>query len=160
MTAKRTYEGLFLIDAGQPDFEAASQPIRTLLARYQADVLSIKPWDERRLAYEIQGRRRGLYVLAYFAVEPAHMSEIEHDAELSEQILRSMILHKETLTQEQIDAETPVTSGASRVGQDEDILPPPEEEEPRGRRGEEGGEFRGRRRSREEGAPEEEGEQA
>ena len=54
MTAKRTYEGLFLLDAAQPDFEAASRPVRALLERYQADVLSIKPWDERRLAYEIQ----------------------------------------------------------------------------------------------------------
>lgn len=144
MTAKRTYEGLFLLDAGQPDFEAASRPVRSLLERYQADILSIKPWDERRLAYEIQGRRRGLYVLTYFAVDPAHMSEIEHDCELSEQILRSMILHKEALTQEQINAETPVTSGASRVGQEEEEAPAGDEEEDRRpRRGE--GEGRPRR---------------
>ncbi len=143
MTAKRTYEGLFLLDAGQPDFEAASQSVRALLARYQADILSIKPWDERRLAYEIQGRRRGLYALTYFAVDPAHMSEIEHDCELSEQILRSMILHKEALTQEQINAETPVTSGASRVGQEEEEAPASEEEDRPSRRGE--GEGRPRR---------------
>ncbi len=144
MTAKRTYEGLFLLDAGQPDFEAASRPVRSLLERYQADILSIKPWDERRLAYEIQGRRRGLYVLTYFAVDPAHMSEIEHDCELSEQILRSMILHKEALTQEQINAETPVTSGASRVGQEEEEAPAGDEEEDRRpRRGD--GEGRPRR---------------
>ncbi len=143
MTAKRTYEGLFLLDAAQPDFEAASRPVRALLERYQADVLSIKPWDERRLAYEIQGRRRGLYVLTYFAVDPAHMSEIEHDCELSEQILRSMILHKEALTQEQINAETPVTSGASRVGQEEEEAPAGEEEDRPSRRSE--GEARPRR---------------
>jgi len=165
MTAKRTYEGLFLLDAGQPDFEAASRPVRALLERYQADILSIKPWDERRLAYEIQGRRRGLYVLTYFAVDPAHMSEIEHDCELSEQILRSMILHKEALTQEQINAETPVTSGASRVGQEEEEAPASDEEEDRRpRRGE--GEGRPRRsrevqdKEADENASEDEGEPA
>jgi len=165
MTAKRTYEGLFLLDAGQPDFEAASRPVRGLLERYQADILSIKPWDERRLAYEIQGRRRGLYVLTYFAVDPAHMSEIEHDCELSEQILRSMILHKEALTQEQINAETPVTSGASRVGQEEEEAPAGDEEEDRRpRRGE--GEGRPRRsrevqsKDADENASEDEGEPA
>ena len=133
MTAKRNYEGLFLLDAGNPDFEVASQPVRTVLGRYQAEILSIKPWDERRLAYEIQGRRRGLYILAYFAADPASMTEIERDCELSEQILRSIILHKEVLTQEQINAETPVTSGASRVGAEEVVGEPPAEEPRRDR---------------------------
>lgn len=133
MTAKRTYEGLFLLDAGNPDFESASAAVKTILGRYNAEILAIKPWDERRLAYEVQGRRRGLYVLAYFSADPAVLAEVERDCELSEQILRSMILHKEALTPEQINAETPFTSGASRGGE-EPIIPEPVEEPPRRRR--------------------------
>ena len=153
MTAKRNYEGLFLLDAGNPDFESASQPVRTILGRSQADILSLKPWDERRLAYEIQGRRRGLYVLAYFAADPASLSEIERDCELSEQVLRSMILHKETLTQEQINAETPVTSGASRVGAGEEVIGEPPAEDPRRDRGDRDRGDRDRGRGRDFEAP-------
>ena len=106
----KTYEGMFLLDAGNPDFQAACEPIRTILSRYQAQVLSMKPWEERRLAYEIAGRKRGLYVLVYFQAPPAALTEIEHDCRLEERILRSLILRKEKISDEVIHAETPATA--------------------------------------------------
>jgi small subunit ribosomal protein S6 len=114
MSQKKTYEGMFLLDPGNADFQAASQPVRNVLTRNEAEILVIKPWDERRLAYEVQGHRRGLYVLTYFQVDPAHIAEIDRDCQLSEQILRSLILRREHLSDEQIHAETPVTSAAGR----------------------------------------------
>ena len=71
MAEMKTYEGMFLVDAGNPDFDAATAPIRTVLDRSAAEVLSFKPWDERRLAYEIKGRKRALYVLSYFKLDRA-----------------------------------------------------------------------------------------
>ncbi len=73
---KKTYEAMFLLDASSSDFEAASEPIRAVLERSEAETLSMKAWDERRLAYEIKGHRRGLYVLAYFHADPLKISEI------------------------------------------------------------------------------------
>jgi len=105
-----TYEGMFLLDSSGSDFNAASQPVTNILARYEAQVLAMKPWDDRRLAYEIQGRKRALYVLAYFKLDPAKVVEIEHDCELDERILRSLILRRDTLTDAQINAPTPATS--------------------------------------------------
>lgn len=110
---KRTYEGMFLVDAGN-EFDAASEPISNVLTRYEADVLSMKPWEERRLAYEIQGRRRGLYVLTYFRADPARVTEIEHDVELDERILRGLLLRRDDLTEEQIAAATPATEAQER----------------------------------------------
>jgi small subunit ribosomal protein S6 len=79
--------------------------------RFEAEILSFKPWDERRLAYEIMGRKRGLYVLSYFKLDPLRMHEVEHDCRLDERILRALILRKDRpLTQEQIDAPTPATT--------------------------------------------------
>ena len=109
MDNKKTYEGMFLMDAGNPDFEAATEPIRTVLARSEAEILAIKPWDERRLAYEIQGRKRGLYVLTYFSVDPLKMREIEHDCNLDERIIRSLFLRLEKVTPELLAAQTPAT---------------------------------------------------
>ena len=106
----KTYEGMFLLDAGNPDFQAACEPVRTILSRYQAQVLSMKPWEERRLAYEIAGRKRGLYVLTYFQASPTVMAEIEHDCRLEERILRSLILRKDKITDEVVNADTPATA--------------------------------------------------
>ena len=105
----QSYEGMFLVDSGQPNFEAAVEPIRGILARREAEILSIKPWDDRKLAYEIRGRKRCLYVLCYFRVDPLQVVEIEHDCRLDERILRSLFLRKDRLTPETINAETPAT---------------------------------------------------
>jgi len=88
METKKTYEGMFLLDAGNPDFNAASEPVRNILTRYEAEFLTFKPWDERRLAYEISGRKRGLYVLTYFKLDPLKVREVEHDCRLDERVLR------------------------------------------------------------------------
>jgi len=113
---KKTYEAMFLLDSGNPDFHAASEPARTALERNEAEVVAIKPWDDRRLAYEVRGRKRGLYVLTYFKVLPEKIAEIERDCRLDERILRVMLLRHDRLTDEMIHAETPATSGARRAG--------------------------------------------
>jgi ribosomal protein S6 len=114
MDRKNTYEGMFLVDAGNPDFEAAGEPIRSILERREAEILALKPWDERKLAYRIAGRKRGLYALSYFKAAPAHIAEIEHDCQLDERILRVLILRREGLTEEEIEAETPAMASARR----------------------------------------------
>jgi len=105
----KTYEAMFLLDADNSDFESASAPVREVLARAEAEVLSIKPWDDRRLAYEIKGRKRGLYVLAYFKADPGKMHDMQHDIQLSDRLLRAMILSADHVSDEQINADTPAT---------------------------------------------------
>src|SRR6056297_2862359 len=104
---KNIYEGMFLLDSGTPDFQAATEPVTNVLSRNEAEVLSIKPWDDRKLAYEIKGRRRGMYALCYFQVDPQAMPEIEHDLELDERVLRSLILRQEEVSDEILNAQTP-----------------------------------------------------
>ncbi|MFP4214299.1 MAG: 30S ribosomal protein S6 [Phycisphaerae bacterium] len=108
MNDTMTYEGMFLVEAGR-DFGNASEPIKTVLDRAEAEVLSMKPWDERRLAYEIDGRKRALYVLTYFKADPQNMAELDRDAQLNEGIIRMQVLRREDLSAEEINAETPAT---------------------------------------------------
>ena len=114
----KTYEALFLLDAGNPDFEAASAPVRQVLSRVNADILVFKLWDERRLAYEIKGRKRATYVIAYFKAESTQISELEHDIQLNEQILRAQILAADDMTAEQMNTPTPAETGNSRHWED------------------------------------------
>ena len=122
----KTYEGMFLLEAGQANFEEAVEPVRTLFTRNQAEVLHLKKWDERRLAYEIRGRRRGLYVLAYFKADPVKITDIERDAQLDEKVLRSLILTADQVSAEMMQAKTPAETHAGRPegererGEDED----------------------------------------
>jgi len=120
MNDKRCYEGMFLVDAGKGEFEAATGPIRTVLDRSEAELLSIRPWDERRLTYEIKGRKRALYVLTYFKLDPTKVPEVERDVQLSEEILRALLLRRDHLSDELLNAPTPAMSGVRRSSRDED----------------------------------------
>lgn len=110
----KTYEGMFLLEAGQPSFDEAVQPVRAILDRNGAEVLHMKKWDERRLAYEIEGRRRGLYVLTYFKAPPEKIAEVEHDVKLSEKVLRVLILSADHVTAERMAEPTPAESEPAR----------------------------------------------
>ena len=100
-----TYEGMFVLGTGGADFQAAGEPIRNVLGRYQAEVLMLKCWDERKLAYDIRGHKRGLYALSFFKVDPSRVVEIEHDCQLDERFLRVLILRRDRLTVEEIERE-------------------------------------------------------
>lgn len=99
------YEGLFLFpQAASGNLQAALDHLTDLLARANADVISLGKWDERRLAYEIKGNKRGVYFLAYFRAAGSSLAGLERDCNLSEQILRAMVTRAEHLPQEVIDA--------------------------------------------------------
>lgn len=113
----KTYEAMFLLDAGTPDFESAIQPVRDLLTRINAEVISLRPWDERRLAYEIRGRKRALYVLVYFKADPLTIASLQHDILINEKILRAMVFSADDVTAEEMNAPTPAQGGRRPEGE-------------------------------------------
>ncbi|UCG47736.1 MAG: 30S ribosomal protein S6 [Phycisphaerales bacterium] len=107
---KRLYEAMFLIDSAKAsDWGAAVEVIEKLLKRSRAEIVSIRKWDERKLAYEVNRQTRGTYVLTYFRVEGRRVPEIEKNVQLSDQIMRVLILSAEQMTQEDIEKDTPAT---------------------------------------------------
>jgi ribosomal protein S6 len=94
---------MFLFDpAATPDWEACRVELDRLMERIGAKVIVANKWDERRLAYEIRGRKRGIYGLTFFEAEPDKLTELERDTNLSEAILRVLILKAEHLTEEEM----------------------------------------------------------
>jgi small subunit ribosomal protein S6 len=107
MAAKRTYqyEAMFIISqAVAADLAGAIAHINEILGRANAEVIAMRKWDERRLAYEIRGQKRGMYILVYFKAPGPDVAHIERDTNLSERILRVMILRADHLTMEEMTA--------------------------------------------------------
>ncbi|HOT73094.1 MAG TPA: 30S ribosomal protein S6 [Anaerohalosphaeraceae bacterium] len=130
---KRLYEGLFLVDSAwaASEWETVLGTIRKFLERAGADIESIKKWDDRRLAYEVEGKSRGTYILAYFYCEPSRVHGIERDVNLSEKVLRALILRADHLGREDIDKPTPAELHPEGVPF-EDVEPAEEPEVPAG----------------------------
>ena len=106
---KQLYEGMFLVDVARAssDWDGIISTIKKILERDGAEIISIKKWDDRKLAYDIKSHSRGIYILSYFRVDGTKISEIENNIRLSEQVIRTLILNAEQMTQEEIDKETP-----------------------------------------------------
>lgn len=49
----------------------------------------------RKLAYEIDGQRDGLYVIFYADIEPKHIKELEINLQLSTNLLRYLVIRFE-----------------------------------------------------------------
>jgi len=99
------YEGLFLFPQSQTaDLQGALDHLQEILKRAKAEIISLRKWEERRLAYEIKGNKRGLYFLVYFRVRGDALVDIERDCNLSELLLRFMIVRADEVTQEQMEA--------------------------------------------------------
>ena len=106
---KRTYEGMFLVDSGEAaaDWQGTIGVIETVLSRSEAEAVTLKKWDERRLAYDINKKSRGTYILAYFDCDPLKIGSIERDVQLSEKIMRVMILRTDRMSEDDIAKPTP-----------------------------------------------------
>lgn len=97
MTAKRLYEGMFLVDSAlaTADWDGTLAMIENILKRAEAEVVAIRKWGERKLAYDIERKQRGTYILAYFKVDGRRISGIEKDVQLSEKVMRCLVLTTE-----------------------------------------------------------------
>jgi small subunit ribosomal protein S6 len=107
MSKKRTYnyEAMFLLSqAVAADLASAIAHIQEIISRGNGEIIAMRKWDERRLAYEIKGQKRGYYVLVYFRAPGPDIAHIERDVNLSEKIMRAIILRADEMTLEQMQA--------------------------------------------------------
>ena len=89
-----TYEGMFLLNSveAKRDWDAAADHVKGILTKHGAEVATNYRWDERKLAYEVNHQKRGTYYLVYFNAPAEAIASMRRDCELSELILRQLIL--------------------------------------------------------------------
>jgi small subunit ribosomal protein S6 len=99
----QTYEGMFLFpQSATADLQGCVDHITDILQRGGAEIVALRKWDERRLAYDIAGNKRGVYFLAYFKAKTQSLAGMERDCRLSERMLRSLITRADHVTAEEI----------------------------------------------------------
>lgn len=100
---------MFLVDSAEAatDWDGIVGTISKMLEKAKAEIVSIRKWDDRRLAYDIHGVSRGTYIIAYFRVDGQKVQDIEKSVQLSERIIRVLILNAEHMTAEEIERDTP-----------------------------------------------------
>ncbi len=90
------YETIFVVDASleQEQIDATVEKFKSLIEA-NATIDNIDVWGKKRLAYEINYKTEGYYVLVEFTSEPSFPAELERVYGITEGILRSLIIVKE-----------------------------------------------------------------
>jgi small subunit ribosomal protein S6 len=66
--------------------------IPALVERFGGEVLVSRLWNEQKLAYPIDGNKKGTYWLTYFRLDSLKLVELNRELRINESILRSMTL--------------------------------------------------------------------
>ncbi len=92
--AENVYEGMFILDSNRYAREASNMAgmIAELIEKCGGHMLANRLWEERRLAYPIDGHRKGAYWLTYFRLDPLKLAELNRQCEIHEVILRTLFL--------------------------------------------------------------------
>ena len=104
-TRTSTYEAMFLVSqAAATDLAGVIDHINHLFERAGATVLAMSKWDERRLAFEIDKQKRGIFLLTYFTANRDAIGGLERDCNLSEILMRMLVIRADHLTEEEMRA--------------------------------------------------------
>jgi len=120
---RKLYEGMFLVDSAQAaDWDATKSVIEGILKRADAEITEMKKWDDRRLAYEVDGKSRGTYILCYFKADCDKIQDVEKAVQLSDHVMRVLILTTDQMTEEDMKRETPLVKAEREAtgGEDKD----------------------------------------
>ena len=104
----RLYEGMFIISdtVSGSDWEAAVKHVEDLLKNRGAEILKSEKWEERKFAYKLKGHKRGTYLLVYFNAPTDSISLIKRDFELSDNVLRTLLVKVDKIKESKPEEET------------------------------------------------------
>ena len=94
MAEKRTYEVVFIIDPGAGDDEVMrlSEGVQKIITGQGGSITKTEVMGRRQLAYEINHKKDGTYVLLEVEGSGVEIAELERRMRVNDQILRYMTI--------------------------------------------------------------------
>lgn len=89
------YEVVYIVDPalGEEAVAATVEKFKTL-AEQHSSAVEVEEWGKRRLAYAIDYKTEGYYVLMTFSSDPSFPRELDRVLGITDGILRSLIVCK------------------------------------------------------------------
>ena len=92
--AQYVYEGMFLLNPSKYAKEpaAVAEEVNKLLEAQDAEILASRLWNEQKLAYPVEGHKKGVYWLTYFRAEGEAIAKLNEACRLNGKILRTLFI--------------------------------------------------------------------
>ena len=88
------YEVTYIIDSTLTDEDqtALIERFQRLVSEQGGTVDAVDKWERRRLAYEVKGKREGIYVVMNFTAPSAAEAELQRVLRLTDNVLRHIVV--------------------------------------------------------------------
>ncbi len=93
----RFYETIFIVKSDLAE-EALAERVAwatDILTSNGAQIVNVEEWGKKRLAYQVNKQRYGLYVLLHYEAESKVVLELERNFKLSEDVLKYLTVRLE-----------------------------------------------------------------
>lgn len=89
------YETVFVMDPSftEEDVTAITEKFKTLIAD-NGEIVKVDDWGRRKLAYEIDDKTEGHYVLVEFTAPKDFPAELERNYRITDGIMRYLVIRK------------------------------------------------------------------
>jgi small subunit ribosomal protein S6 len=79
-------------DLAEEKLEAVIENVKKQITGKGGVIQDAQKWGKRRLAYEINHNKEGVYILFRFQAKPANNRELEINLRISEDVLRHLLI--------------------------------------------------------------------
>ena len=88
------YECMHILDSNRyaRDPSGVQESVDSTVTKLDGEILVSRLWNEQKLAYLVDGHRKGTYWLSYIRIEGSRLVELERAFQLNENVLRSLTL--------------------------------------------------------------------
>ncbi len=90
----RDYELIMIIspEVVEEKFDATIDSVSRFITEKGGTISDVERWGKRRLAYPIEHFMEGSYVLTRFSLKPTLSKELEANLQISEEVLRHLLV--------------------------------------------------------------------
>ena len=92
--AQCVYELMCILDSNKyaQDPGGVSAQVPDMVTKFGGEVLVSRLWNEQKLAYPINGQKKGTYWLTYMRMESTKLTELDRALQINDNIVRSLTI--------------------------------------------------------------------
>ncbi len=92
--AENVYECMFIFNANAyaRNPTGAANSVEEMVKSVGGELLASRLWNEQKLAYPINGHRKGAYWLTYFRIDSSKMTKFNRSCQLNDTVLRHLAI--------------------------------------------------------------------
>lgn len=116
--AENVYECMFIFNANTYAKNPAGvgKTVEDMIKSVDGEILASRLWNEQKLAYPINGHRKGAYWLTYARLESTEVTKLNRACQLNDGILRQLVIK---IDPRLVDTMVAVAKGEAVPGSEE-----------------------------------------